>query len=219
MSGRILAIGDIHGCNLALDTLLGQIDIQSDDTVVLLGDVVDRGPGTRQVIERLLELQQLCRMPFIRGNHEQMLLGVLDGSSDLERWLIYGGREVLDCYGGTIESIPEEHLQFLRSSIDYFETSTDVFVHASLEPGVALAAQTEAWLRWARYTGKEVPLASGQRVICGHTSQKEGLPVRSPGWVCIDTFAYGDGWLTCLDVLTDEFYQADEAGRYRVGQL
>ena len=219
MSGRILALGDIHGCDTALDTLLGQLQLATDDCVVLLGDVVDRGPGTRQVIERLLELQQYCELHFVRGNHEQMLLGVLDGTFPDTGWLLHGGREVLDCYEGSLDTMPAVHVEFLRSAVDTYETATEVFVHANLEPGVPLAEQHAKWLRWTRYTGQELPLPTGQRVICGHTPQSSGLPARSRGWVCIDTYVYGTGWLTCLDVLTDEFFQADEQGRYRTGVL
>lgn len=219
VSGRILAIGDIHGCNTALDTLLGQIQVQTEDTLVVLGDVIDRGPGTRQVIERLLELRDQCTLHFIRGNHEQMLLGVLDGEYDISRWLAFGGQEVLDSYDCSIDDLPVRHIEFLRTSVDYHETATDVFVHASLEPGIPLAEQNYVWLRWTRFTGQEPPLETGQRVICGHTSQKDGLPARSRGWVCVDTYVYGGGWLTGLDVLTDEFFQADETGRFRTGQL
>ncbi len=220
MSGRILAIGDIHGCNTALDTLLSQIQVQPEDTVVLLGDVIDRGPGTRQVIERLIELRQQCTLQFIRGNHEQMFFGVLNGTQNAEKWLIlFGGRDVLDSYDGSLDNIPPEHLDFLELSLDYYQTTTEVFVHANLEPGIPLAEQSEVWLRWTRYTGREPQFPTGQRVICGHTAQKSGLPAKSRGWVCIDTHVYGDGWLTCLDVQTDEFFQADEAGRFRAGQL
>ncbi len=219
MSGRILAIGDIHGCDTALETLLGQLQIQSDDTVVLLGDIVDRGPGSRQVVERLLELQQACQLHYVMGNHEQMMLEALDLPGKMSNWLRYGGQELLDSYGGSPDQIPDSHLDFIRSAGDYFETSTEVFVHASLEPDIPLDEQSSLWLRWTRFTGHEGPLATGQRVICGHTAQHSGLPARSRGWACIDTCVYGDGWLTCLDVLTDEFYQADEKGRFRIGQL
>ncbi|MDB5391308.1 MAG: pphA 1, partial [Planctomycetaceae bacterium] len=120
MSGRVLAIGDIHGCNTALETLLSQLQITGADSVVLLGDIVDRGPGTRQVIERLIELKSQCQLQFVMGNHEQMLLSALDHSAEMSRWLLYGGREVLDSYAtesgpGTI---PELHLEFLRSAKD-----------------------------------------------------------------------------------------------------
>jgi serine/threonine protein phosphatase 1 len=224
VTGRLLTIGDIHGCDTALDTLLYELQINSDDSIVLLGDVVDRGPGTRQVIERLLELQEACHLHFVMGNHEQMMLRALDHSADMSRWLMYGGQEVLDSYEITSLSvgpraIPEAHIEFLRSAQDLFETPTNVFVHANLEPGIALGEQHEEWLRWARFTGREEPLESGQRVICGHTAQKSGLPYAMRGWVCIDTYAYGDGWLTCLDVETDEFYQANELGEFRTGDM
>lgn len=219
MSGRILALGDIHGCDTALETLLGQLQVTADDCLVLLGDIVDRGPGTRQVIERLLDLQQHCDLHFVKGNHEQMLLGLLDGTYPVLNWLKYGGQEVLACYEDSLDNLPLEHREFLLSAVDSYETATEVFVHASLEPGIPLGEQLETWLRWTRFTGHEQPLPTGQRVICGHTPQSSGLPARSRGWVCIDTFVYGTGWLTCLDVLTDEFYQADEQRRYRTGQL
>jgi serine/threonine protein phosphatase 1 len=220
VSGRTLAIGDIHGCQIALDTLLTQIQIEPHDTVVLMGDVIDRGPGTRNVIERLRALQQQCTLKLIRGNHEQMLFGVLNGSEDIVKWLVlFGGQEMIDSYGESLDDVPREHLDFLDSSIDYYETATEVFVHANLEPGIPLSKQSDVWLRWTRYTGRELPLPTGQRVICGHTSQRSGLPNCSSGWACIDTYVYGTGWLTCLDVLTDEFFQADQTGRYRTGQL
>lgn len=221
MSGRVLAIGDIHGCNTALDTLLGELQIQSTDTVVLLGDIVDRGPGTRQVIDRLIELRSECRLRFVQGNHEQMLFRALEHTAEMPKWLMFGGREVLDSYAEESgqEVIPETHLDFLRTAEDYFQTPTTVFVHANLEPGIPLTEQHEIWLRWTRFTGQEAPRESGQRVICGHTAQKSGLPFAIRGWVCIDTYVYGDGWLTCLDVDTDEFYQANESGQFRTGML
>jgi serine/threonine protein phosphatase 1 len=222
VSSRVLAIGDIHGCDTALETLLGQLQITGHDTVVLLGDIVDRGPGTRQVIERLMDLKSECRLHFVMGNHEQMLLSALDHSAEMSRWLMYGGREVLDSYGADsgIGTIPETHLEFLRSAQDFCETATEIFVHANLEPGIPLAEQNIEWLRWARFTGREEPLESGQRVLCGHTAQKSGLPAPIRGWVCIDTHVYADdGWLTCLDVQTDEFFQANERGQFRTGQL
>jgi len=70
LPARTLAIGDIHGCDRALDVLLSHLKIAPDDTVVILGDVVDRGPGTRQVVDRLIELEQSCRLVCLVGNHE-----------------------------------------------------------------------------------------------------------------------------------------------------
>ena len=218
MSGRTFAIGDIHGCDHALDLLLSEIKVQPEDTVVSLGDAVDRGPGTKQVIDRLLKLRQQCNFIFIMGNHEEMLLDSIVGGEWLPTWMMHGGQEALASYGGEPEMIPEEHLDFLRNGANYFETPRDIFVHASLEPGVPLDQQTPMVLRWSRINTTEAPWPTGQRVICGHTPQMSGDPLVYPGWVCIDTMAYADhGWLTCLDVNTNVIYQANQAGEMRTG--
>jgi len=217
--GRILAIGDIHGCDVALETLLSTMSVSSADTVVVLGDAVDRGPGTRQVVERLLQLAKECRLVFILGNHEQMLLDVVATGSPAEPWLQYGGSATLASYGGDPRNIPAAHLQFLRSGLDFWETSRELFIHANLEPGLDLDQQPDEWLRWTHLSGHELPHPSGKRIVCGHTPQKDGIPRVLDGWVCIDTFACGTGWLTCLDVATDEYCQATQSGSSRTGRL
>jgi len=94
-----------------------------------------------------------------------------------------------------------------------------LFIHANLEPGVALESQQPEWLRWTHLSGFEIPHPSGKRVVCGHTPQKNGIPLTFDGWTCIDTYACGTGWLTCLDVRTNEWFQANQAGQLRSGQL
>ncbi len=219
MSGRTLAIGDIHGCDTALDALLPLVSIISDDTVVVLGDVVDRGPGSRQVVERLLALAHECRLVMILGNHEQMMVESLGGGGPVQAWLRYGGRETLASYGENPRNVPAAHLDFLRSGRPYWETNGELFIHANLEPGVALDKQSEEWLRWTHLSGHEAPLSSGKRVVCGHTPQMNGIPLTFPGWTCIDTYACGSGWLTCLDVGSDSYYQASQTGMIRTGKL
>lgn len=219
MSGRTLAIGDIHGCYLALERLLQELRITPEDTVVILGDVIDRGPGSRAVVRRLINLQKECQLRYIMGNHEEMLLLVLRKEADLYDWLRWGGRECLQSYGVPLEEFPDEDIQFMAAGLPYWETPTELFIHANLEPGTALEKQTSEWLRWMHLTGLEMPLATGQRVICGHTSQKGGVPLVEPGWVCIDTHAYGGRWLTCLDVATNEIFQANQAGKFQHSQL
>jgi serine/threonine protein phosphatase 1 len=219
VAGRTLAIGDIHGCDVAFETLLKELAPTADDTVVILGDVVDRGPGTREVIERLLALRDACRFVFIRGNHEEMMLSARQKGEWTEGWLRYGGTATLFSYGGLAEGIPESHLDLLRSAIDYFETSSELFVHANLQIDVALDKQEPIYLRWMHLEGSEPPHPSGKRVICGHTSQKTGEPLVRPGWVCIDTYAHGSGWLTGLDVGTNAYVQANQLGTLRSGRL
>jgi serine/threonine protein phosphatase 1 len=215
--GRLLAIGDIHGCNDALDTLLAHLDVTSADTVVLLGDVIDRGPGTLEVIERLIQLRERCRLVFIMGNHEQMFLESLENPRMRRPWLEFGGLETLMSYGQRAEAtglLPAEHLEFLRTGVNYFETESTIFVHANLEPGRALAEQTAEWLRWMRFSGAEQPWPTGQRVICGHTPQRSGRPATGNGWLCIDTYVYGGMFLTALDVGKNLIYQASQMGEF-----
>ena len=86
MPARTLVFGDIHGCDVAMNLLLEKLQITSDDTVVLLGDIVSRGPATRQCLERAMELSRTCRLLYIRGNHEEMMLDSLN-HGDLEQML------------------------------------------------------------------------------------------------------------------------------------
>jgi serine/threonine protein phosphatase 1 len=185
----------------------------SADTLVILGDVVDRGPGTRQAIEQLLELRNTCKLVLLLGNHEEMMVEAMRRGNALRAWLQFGGLQAVESYGGDPDRIPPEHLEFLESGRDYWETETHIFIHANLEPGVPLPQQQPEWLRWVHLTGQEPPHPSGRRVICGHTSLKNGAPGVLQGWVCIDTHAFGGQPLTALDVDSDIVYRADQHGR------
>jgi len=215
MPARALAIGDIHGCDVALEVLLSKVSPTIDDTVVLIGDVVSRGPGTKRCIDLLIDLGKTCRFIFIRGNHEEMMLNAFDHGPLEPVWLAHGGQQALDSYGGRYQDVPNEHLNFLQSSVDVFQTETEIYVHANLQPGVALEEQTSQWLRWMRFTGNEEPHASGKQVVCGHTPQASGLPSVIDGWMCLDTWAYNDLYLTCLDVTNQIIHQAKQSGEYR----
>lgn len=216
MAGRTIAIGDIHGCDVALDVLLGELAPTAEDTVVVLGDVVDRGPDTRGCIDQLLELQQTCPLVLLMGNHEEMFLNALSGGEWSRAWLGYGGQEMLDSYGGTFDDIPEEHLEFIRSGQDLYETQADIFAHAALNPAWPPARQNVHYLRWNRLRGTEEPHVSGRRIICGHSAQRSGRPLVFEGWVCLDTCVYGNsGALSAMELPGDVVYQADQGGAFR----
>lgn len=208
MSGRAIAIGDVHGCDVALATLLDRIAPTGDDTIVMLGDVVDRGPASRQCLDRILQLRDECRVVYVRGNHEEWMLNWLDGRET--SWRLVGGHETIASYGS--ERIPESHIELLRSTVDSWETETEVFVHANWEPGCDDPPDSDL-LRWCALTGNEQPHPDGKRIVCGHTAQLDGRPASLPGWVCIDTFASGGRWLTGLDVTADVVFRADQSGR------
>jgi serine/threonine protein phosphatase 1 len=217
-AGRTIAIGDIHGCDTALERLLGLLEPTANDLVICLGDVCDRGPDTRRTIDLLLDLAGRCDFKLILGNHDEMMLGVFGRHyrCDLTFWWGVGGSETIESYDGEPDRVPPEHLDFLHAGLPYFETESEIFIHADLEPGVPLAEQNGDWLRWQKIDGSEPPDPSGRRIICGHTSQKSGLPIAFPGWVCIDTRAFDpNGWLTALVVGSDEIYQANQFGQTR----
>ena len=216
---RTLAIGDIHGCLAALDTLLGVVKPTEEDTLIFLGDAVDRGPDTRGVIERLIELQQRSRTVCLRGNHEIMMLQARSGGEDFRFWARFGGLEAIESYvkegkPGTFESIPYSHWHFLERTLEQgFETDTHIFVHANLHPDLALEVQRSEWIHWEPLRANfHRPHSSGKTMVCGHTQQHEGIPLVLEKAICIDTWAYGDGWLTCLNVESGEFWQANELG-------
>lgn len=215
MPGRTFAIGDVHGCHQALTTLLEILRVSASDTLIFMGDIVDRGPSTKSVIDELITLRGKCEVVLIMGNHEQMMRDAISGSGLLNAWLDAGGHATLASYGGSIENIPAEHLRFLLSAQPFRETDTDIFVHASLEHGVSLRNQTSDFLRWKHIGGSERPHSSGKRVICGHTAQRDGIPFVFDGWVCIDTYAHGGKWLTCMDVKTNHVVQTSQDGEAR----
>jgi serine/threonine protein phosphatase 1 len=214
---RIFAVGDVHGCDVALETLLERIQLTPQDRLIFLGDAIDRGPDSRRVVELILEVGSSCRMDFVMGNHEQMLLDSLENPAVANSWLGWGGAETLDSYGGDFDDIPEEHLDFFADALPYVETDADICVHANLEPGVPLEEQTGDWLRWQKISGRELPHESGKRIVCGHTPMPGDIPHTLEGWVMIDTGAYKGGFLTALDLTTGEILQARQSGEFRRG--
>ena len=211
---RVLAIGDIHGCANALDTLLAEIKLQPEDTLVTLGDYVDRGPDSKGVFDRLLELSEQYHLVSLRGNHEQMLLQAYTDKKAEADWIENGGDATLSSYG-SLAAIPEAHWKFIEEQcVDCWESETHFFVHASVYPDLPLLEQPRYILYWGRFINPQ-PHESGKIMVCGHTSQKNGLPAAYPFAVCIDTYVHGGGWLTCLDTGSGLLYQANQHGETR----
>lgn len=226
MRSRTIAIGDIHGCSLALDALLGAIEPQAADVIITLGDCVNRGPDTRGVLERLIVLERQCNLIPLLGNHDEMLLQLLmDAKAGrpraLSNWLRMGGDATLASYGAPpgkitwadLARIPTGHTAFLECCRPYHETPTHIFVHANYDPVLPMNEQPFELLRWESL--RDVipgPHCSGKTVIAGHSSQKTGEILDLGYLVCIDTYCYGGGWLTALDVQTGEVWQTNLQG-------
>ena len=218
MPARIIAISDIHGCLPALLAILDALKPQSDDTIVTLGDYIDRGPDSRRVIDCLIRLQSSCRLVPLLGNHDEMLIDIYNGRADLiPDWLTFGGDATLSSYGvGRPEAIPEHHIEFLEDCLLYHETEEHIFLHGSYDPALSIERQPLRTLIWGRL--RPTPPAShcsGKTVIVGHTAQRNGEILDLGYLKCIDTCCYGEGWLTALDVQTGQVWQADKAGKMR----
>lgn len=219
---RLLAIGDIHGCGAALATLVDGLQIAADDTVVMLGDAIDRGPDSRGVIDQLLRLRDRTRLACILGNHEQMLLDAIAGEIPVQEWLIHGGAETLDSYGkgAGVNAVTREHLDFIQSWGDVYETESHFFAHGNYLATRPLDRQPWSDLRWQSLKWHTPgPHVSGKTAVLGHTSNKQGLIVNLGHLVCIDTYACGGYWLTALDATTGRVWQANQSGEFREGEL
>lgn len=214
---RILVTTDIHGCSLAFAALIDAIDLQPQDTLVTLGDYVDRGIDSKGVLDQLIALQSKCNLVPILGNHDQMMLHARDGKSDFQFWKNCGGDTALDSYGSTsqLSSIPAIHFRFLESCRSYYETETHIFVHANYKPDVPVNELDDHTLRWLslRDYVPPKPHCSGKTFVVGHTPQPEVLDL---GYlICIDTGCCSGGWLTAMDVNTNQVWQVNERGEIR----
>ena len=218
--GRIIAIGDVHGCSTALTILLNAVQPILVDTVIFLGDVIDYGPDTKGVLERITTLREAATVILLTGNHEEMLWGVLDGNIQLENWTRQGGDRTLESYEIDHPSeLPMEHLTLLRLAQRFFETDTHLFVHANYYPNLPLAETPSAVLFWEFCDpAKCRPHYSGKTVVVGHTPQQSGELLDLGYLVCLDTDVSRDGWLNALDAGSGAWWQADERGRSRQGQ-
>lgn len=217
---RLIAIGDIHGCIAALDCLINEINPQPDDTLVVLGDYVDRGPDSCAVISRLIELRTRIRLVALQGNHEEMMLDVVRHGLPHHAWLRYGGVETLDSYGfsGDLNFLPPEHQLFFDSLGDYFEYEDFMFMHAAYDPMVALDQQTPEILRWYSLTqGIPGPHFNGKTAVVGHTANREGQIMDAGHLLCLDTFCYGGGWLTAMELHSRQVWQSSRDGELRAG--
>jgi serine/threonine protein phosphatase 1 len=221
----VYAIGDIHGrADLLIATFAAiDSDRKTDEargidprlvTEVYLGDYVDRGSHSRQVIDLLIERQRQRSIVCLAGNHESVFFDLLSGNGAYEEWLPFGGRETILSYGlsptdlaamsaadrltAIQTAVPTEHRSFLASLVLSWTTGEYVFVHAGVRPGVTIEDQSPRDLLWIRGQFLDSEVSLGAIVVHGHT------PVAEPDFrryrINIDTGAYLSGRLTCMKI-------------------
>ena len=228
---RAYAVGDIHGRLDLLDQLLEAIhqDLSRRPArkvlLVFVGDLIDRGPASREVVERLRTYRHGGVRPvFLLGNHEEVLLRILGGDAELiTKWRWFGGTECLESYGldsselagltsaealeAVRKAIPPEHVEFLESFVDTFRFGDYLFVHAGIRPGIELDQQRQSDLRWIREPFLLDDSDHGFVVVHGHTITAD-IDER-PNRIGIDTGAYRSGVLTALAIEGSERWSVD----------
>ena len=204
MQDLTFAIGDIHGRFDLLDRAIGTISRHAagaSHQVICLGDYVDRGPDSRRVVETLMELSVRACWTCLMGNHEEMMIQALRTSrrSELDRWLDNGGDATLESYG---DSVPPSHLAWMDSLALTCRDANRLYVHAGVEPDVAIDAQKKRSLLWIRerFLAAE-PASLPCHVVHGHTPYWAGKPdperpEQLPHRTNLDTGAYATGVLS-----------------------
>jgi serine/threonine protein phosphatase 1 len=217
VSRRIIAIGDIHGHAAALAALIRLIDLQPTDTLVTLGDYVDRGPDSKGVLDQLIGLEGQCHLVPLMGNHEEMMLGAREGRDNLKFWMQFGGDVALDSYGPgrTMSLVPWEHWAFPKRLRLYYESDQHFFVHANYFPNRPLSEQDSQTVLWRPLESNDLPGRhySGKTAIVGHTPATNGQILDVGHLKCIDTGCGHGGLLTALDVTGGRLWQVTEDGR------
>ena len=217
MPGRTIAIGDIHGCWLALRALLDTISPSPADTIVTLGDYVDGGIDSRGVLDLLICLQDRCHLVTLLGNHEEMMLGAREGAAELETWMQFGGHSTLASYDDDrLDAVPRSHWEFLERCHLFFETDSHIFQHANYRSKKPLVEQSRHDLLWLSLLDfVPGPHISGKIAVVGHTPQINGEILDLGHPICIDTHCWQGGWLTALDVESGQVWQVNERGQVR----
>ena len=223
---RIYAIGDIHGRLDLLDRLLALIVSDDRDrgpastAIIFLGDLIDRGPDSRKVVERAMELSAgPLKTRFLMGNHEEVFLKAISGDVRALRLLLrIGGKETVFSYGVDAHDyrkldfeglaavlrarVPQAHVEFLSSFEEAIEVGDYLFVHAGIRPGVTIAQQSATDMRWIRDEFLRHRDSHGKLVVHGH-SVTDQIDIQS-NRIGIDTGAYASGRLTAVALEKDD---------------
>lgn len=220
MSNRRFVIGDVHGHYNALSSLFEAIAPEKEDQVYFLGDLIDRGSQSAQVVKFVIDNNYHCLL----GNHEIMLLEVFKGGKICHQafqvWLHNGGYATVNSYGS---KIPQEHIDWFRSLPLYLDLGDFWLVHAGLHPQIPLEKQTSeqfCWIR-AQFHSMDTPYFKDKLIITGHTitftfpGVRAGKLAAGEGWLSIDTGVYhrNQGWLTAVELNESMVYQVNSFGK------
>ena len=213
---RIFAIGDVHGCSHELQVLLEQLNPRPEDTVVFLGDYIDRGPDSKGVVDLVLGLSGRCEVVALKGNHESMFVDFLESpeSAGAGLFVLNGGSTTLNSYagpGGTFE-IPENHVAFFYDLKLSYETEDYFFVHAGvpLKRLDQIDSSDEYALLWSRQPFLSTDFKWEKLIVHGHTPTL--TPEVRDNRINVDTGCVYDGQLTAIEFPSRQFYSVPRSG-------
>ncbi|HLW71990.1 MAG TPA: metallophosphoesterase family protein [Candidatus Binataceae bacterium] len=218
---RLFAIGDVHGCADELAVMLKALELRAGDTIVFVGDYIDRGPDARGVVELVLELQKgAATAVFLKGNHEDMLLSYLGLPGHYgESFLFNGGMQTIASYGlkradpaEACAALPAPHLEFFRSLTNNYQRPPYLFVHAGVRPGLPLEDQEAEDLLWIRHEFIFSPHQLDATVVFGHTPMRTVM-TDLPYKIGVDTGLVYGGSLSCVEFSEGVLYQVGRGSR------
>jgi serine/threonine protein phosphatase 1 len=198
----IYAIGDIHGSLDKLRRLIARCEQHAEGrpmTFVLLGDYIDRGPQSAGVVGFLIALQARLgeRVIALKGNHEAMALGVIDGTGSARAWFAQGGAATIESYGvARLNELPRDHVDWMQALRLSYDDGRRFFVHAGVDPEKPLAAQDAFDMLWIREPFLSCERDYGRLVVHGHTPRTSGVPDLRSNRLNLDTAAVFGGPLT-----------------------
>lgn len=233
--GRTFAFGDIHGCYAQLVRMFEFIKPTLDDTFVFLGDYIDRGDKSKDVLNFIIDLKEKHNVIVLLGNHEAMMREAFNKEHDHETrikcanmWYKNGGFATLCSYTFNINDLFDEnfnnmtmpddiqrHLELINEMPLYHMTDKHIFTHASPLLNIPIEDQDEIYLTWRKSKKADKHFdfehLSGKTIVCGHTAQKSGVPLElSRKNIIIDSGCVWTGWLTAMNIDNGGFIQANK---------
>ena len=216
--GRLFAVGDIHGCANELSNLLNFLESEKsyshNDTVIFIGDYIDRGANTASVVQQLIDWsKKYTRTHFLKGNHEQFLFKTLNNDFEAaEHWWKNGAKEALESYGLNFAhldklelSLPPTHLEFFTRRLERYIIANDyIFVHAGIDLDKSILTQVDEVIFWIRDAFLSREVSMDKTIVFGHTPFKD-VSV-SKGKIGIDTGCVYGGKLSVVNLTDNEVY-------------
>jgi serine/threonine protein phosphatase 1 len=170
-NSRQIAVGDIHGCAKTFRVLVrDELRLTSSDHLIVLGDMIDRGPDSKGVIDEIIALKERgIRVQVLQGNHEEMMINASQSNESNDYWIRNGGQETLDSFGVKyVSDIPSTYLDFIRHTEIYVETAEYIFVHAGLNFNKSDPFSDYDSMKWIRKMEVDPTKIGNRTIVHGH---------------------------------------------------